>query len=199
MFTREQIIDRYVESNRFSKDSTKRQLAIRIKRAVQGGYINPLQDKFSILDEGIKKAKEIFARTTATPKEKKKKRDDTSAVIKSEKSAASKTTIKRLTTINFEPEGKESLKSFFVKHQPKNDYEKNLLFVFYLQEILKINDITVNHIYSSYDILQLKISENLPQTIRNTSSKTGWIEVKNSKISLTIKGQNQIKAWAKKQ
>ncbi|MNR61124.1 hypothetical protein D3C85_1827760 [compost metagenome] len=63
---------------------------------------------------------------------------------------------------------------------------------------MEIKEITFDHIYSCYDILGLRISENLPQTIRNTASSSGWIETKQSILFLTIKGSNQIKAWNKK-
>lgn len=105
--------------------------------------------------------------------------------------------LKILSNINFEPEGKESLKDFFGKYTPANDNERNLLFVFYLQNVLEIDQVTFDHVYSCYDILELRISESLPQTIRNTASRTKWIETQKSILSVTIKGSNQIKTWNK--
>ncbi|MNM91712.1 hypothetical protein D3C81_1040180 [compost metagenome] len=207
IFTREDIINLYVESNRFNKDTTKRDLSTNLKRNVVMGYINPLQTGYSILEEGIARAKEIIARTSSSsPRTKvssktKKGNEDRaieSGVANGKKASRLSKTLKRLTNINFEPTGKESLKEFFGNYAPKNDYERNLLFVYYLQNILEIKEITFDHIYSCYDILGLRISENLPQTIRNTASSSGWIETKQSILFLTIKGSNQIKAWNKK-
>ena len=67
-----------------------------------------------------------------------------------------------------------------------------------MQEVLQISAITLDHIYTCYDTLDLRVSENLPQTVRNTKSKTGWIETEDtSNITVTVKGRNQIKSWSK--
>lgn len=208
-FTRKDIISKYEESGRKTKQRVKN-LTGSITNAVKGKYINPINDEdFSIITQGIEKAKEIIARTSgssskpkSSSKTKKVNEDNTVATEtvngkKASKSSTSKT-LKRLNNINFEPAGKESLKDFITKYAPKNDKERNLLFVHYLQSVLEIGEITFDHIYSCYDILDLRISENLPQTIRNTASRTGWIETKNAILSVTIKGNNQIKAWNKK-
>lgn len=203
-FTRQNLIEKYTESNRYSKDRA-RDLNTYIKRAVQANFINPLENEYSILAQGVEKAKEIISRTTSSPTKVKTKTSSNNSnelteeknIIKPKKSTSVKNP-KRLPNINFEPEGKESLKSLFEKYNFKNDKEKNLFFTYYLDEILNISDITFDHIYSSYDVLNLRISENLPQTIRNTASKTGWIEINNSKISISTKGRNQIKSWNSK-
>lgn len=205
-FTRQNLIEKYDESSRLDSNK-KKALSMYIKRAVQGNFINPLADTFSILDNGIEKAKEIISRTSSSsPKSKssskaKKGNEDTAIenkVVNGKKVSKPSKTLKRLTNINFEPTGKESLRDFFARYTSTNDNERNLLFVHYLQNVLEIVEISFEHIYSCYDILELRISENLPQTIRNTASKTGWIETNNSILSVTIKGSNQIKAWDRK-
>ncbi|OYD45331.1 hypothetical protein CHU00_11840 [Sphingobacterium cellulitidis] len=128
---------------------------------------------------------------------KKTKEENTSAPTEKSSKPSSPKRLKILSNINFEPAGKESLKDFFNKYTPANDNERNLLFVHYLQNVLEIDQITFSHIYSCYDILGLRISESLQQTIRNTASRTKWIETQKSILSVTIKGSNQIKAWNK--
>ncbi len=203
-FTREDIVNRYKESGRYDK-STRKNLTMYMNRAVQGGYINPLTDEFSILGAGIDKAKEIIGRTSsATPRQrttskgKKDNNTDEDKNVTPKRASNGGKGLKRLTNIDFEPSGKESLESFLARYSPKSDQERNLLFVFYLQETLGITEITFNHIYTCYDVLDLRVSENLPQTVRNTASRTGWIEIKSAGIRTTIIGNNQIKAWNKK-
>lgn len=205
-FTRQDIIDKYTESNRYNKERISN-LSASIRSTRNSGYLNPLQDSYSILDKGIDKAKEIISRTSASLPKKaksvvKKKNEDSKdvpeTIKKTNKSSSTIKNIKRLANLNLEPEGKESLKDFISKYGPKNDKERNLLFTFYMESILALQDVTFDHIYSCYDVLDLAVSLNLSQTVRNTSSKTGWIEIKDSKISTTIKGRNQIKAWNKK-
>ena len=203
MFSRQAIIDKYVESNRKNRERIK-SLTAYITVAVKGRYINPLENGFAILDKGVEKAKEIIARTSGSaPKSKKSQKtksedakEDTGKNTK--KASGASKNLKRITSLNFEPAGKVSLKDFLNKYSPKSDNERNLLFIHYLQTVLEVKEITFNHLYSCYDVLELRISENLSQTTRNTASRTGWIETHNSLLSTTVKGNNQIKAWSKK-
>lgn len=81
----------------------------------------------------------------------------------------------------------------------KNDNERNLLFVYYLSETLKITAINNDHIYTCYDELGLRIPENMQSSIYKTKTRTGWIETNdNSNITVTVKGRNKIKFWDKK-
>jgi len=204
-FTRQNLIEKYKESNRL--DSGKKSaLSSYITRAVQGNFLNPLANGYSILNSGIVKAKEVLGRTTGSSTKSrissKREKEDTDNHLKNEtknfkKPSKVSKTLKRLTNINFAPKGKESLEAFFAKYSPSSDDQRNLLFVYYLQNILEESGISVNHVYSCYDILKLRISENLPQTVRNTASKKGWIETKNAILSVTVKGSNQIKEWNK--
>lgn len=204
IFSRADIIEKYAESKR--KTTTKMSHLSRvIQQAVVSGYINPLQDGYSIIDKGIEKAIEVISRTSGSaPKpsssSSKRKVDNTDSKEIKTKSISSKTVkpLKKLNNINFNPEGLESLESFYKNHVNSNDHERNLLFVYYLQEILKIEKISLSHIYTCYDVLELRISESFPQAVRNTKSKKGWIETEDtSNITLTVKGKNKIKSWNK--
>lgn len=202
IFSRQSIIDKYEESKRKNNDRMNA-LTSYIKQAVRAGYINPLADGFSLLDKGIEKAKEIIGRTTGSAARhksnpnQKDESDDSKIVAK--KASKSGKSLKRLVNIDFAPSGKESLDAFYKKISPSSDFNRNLLFVFYMQEILQIPAITLDHIYTCYDSLNLRISENLTQTVRNTKSRTGWIETEDtSNITVTVKGRNQIKSWSKK-
>jgi hypothetical protein len=208
IFTKEDIISQYIESNRFNKATTKRDLSIHIKRTVIAGNINPLQTGYSMLDKGIEKAKEIISRTTSSaPKTSKKSvkttKEEEGAVgvndKKTKKSTSTGKSLKRLTDIDFHPSGKDSLDKFCKGFSVKNDNERNLLFVYYLSETLKITTINNSHIYTCYDELGLKIPENMQSSISNTKTRTGWIETNNnSNITVTTKGRNKIKFWDKK-
>ncbi len=210
IFTREDIVNQYIESNRFNKETTKSGLSTNIKRAVVPSYINPLQTGYSMLDKGIEKAKEIISRTSSsssrvnrkTTKTTKNQEEQTNeGKDKKERKTSSKgsKSIKRLTDIDFHPSGKDSLDKFCKGFSVKNDNERNLLFVYYLSETLKITAINNDHIYTCYDELGLKIPENMQSSISNTKTRTGWIETNNnSNITVTTKGRNKIKFWDKK-
>ncbi len=201
-FTRQNIIERYEESNRLD-DAKKSGLSMYIKRAVQAEYLNPLANDYSILEKGILKAKEIIGRTSSsspkvknTSKKKDEVEDSSKKTVK--KSTTVGTSRKRLANIDFHPISKDSLVDYYKKFTTKTDYERNLIFTNYLTEILKIDAIGLDHLYTCYDEVGARIPENMAKSLGNTKSRTGWLESKNSNILVTTKGRNKLKFWDKK-
>ncbi len=105
---------------------------------------------------------------------------------------------KKLPDINFYPSEQKSLLDFIKDYKIKNDSERNLLFTYYLSEILKITPITLSHLYTCYDEVNHKIPENMVKSLDNTKYRTSWLETKNSNIEITTRGLNKIKFWDKK-
>ncbi|ROH92371.1 hypothetical protein EGI15_09000 [Chryseobacterium cucumeris] len=201
LFSKDDLLEKYKESNRLD-DSKKSYLSRNITAAVKGGYLNPLATGYSILEDGVTKAKEIISRTSSSPVKKtsaKKSSTETGAgdETSTKKSSRGKKTLKRLNNIDFEPEGKESLKDYFSKYTTVSDSERTLLFINYMQNILEISPITFDHIFTCYDLLNLRVSENLQQTVRNSANTKGWFETTGGVMTLTIKGKNQIRDWNK--
>lgn len=95
-----------------------------------------------------------------------------------------------LPDFDFRPAGKESLKDFIAKFELSSNMEKNLAFTYYLQNILDVPDISVNHIFSCYRHLGYKIPL-LPQTLFDTKARKGWIDTANiNNIKITREGIN---------
>lgn len=200
-FTRQNLIEKYEESNRLD-NSKKSTLSIYITRAVKANLINPLADEYSILDDGIEKAVEIIHRTTSSPSKTKrsvKTKGENPTVNKSNKTSNSVKSYKRLTDINFYPSDNKSLVDFIKDYKIKNDNERNLIFTYYLSEVLKITSIKLDHLYTCYDEINQKIPENMSQSLGNTKTRTGWLKTNNSNIEITTKGINKIKHWNKKE
>jgi hypothetical protein len=114
-----------------------------------------------------------------------------SSGLKKSKSSSSKEP-KYLTDFDFKPSGQKSLKEYYNEFLAKTNYDRNLIFLYYLQEILKINDITIDHIYSCYREVGLKIPS-FPQTLIDTTANKGWITTANtSDLKVTRAGINYI-------
>jgi hypothetical protein len=97
-----------------------------------------------------------------------------------------------LSDFDFMPSGKESLKEFFCKYKTESNMEANLIFLYYLQEVLETKEISSEHIYSCYRHLGLKIPS-FPQTLRDTKSRKGWIETSISNdLKVTRAGINYL-------
>ncbi|WP_160715360.1 hypothetical protein [Chitinophaga solisilvae] len=200
-FTRAQITEKYQESNRKTKERL-RDMGVYLKLAVKGGYINPLAGtSYSLLEKGLKKAMEIFSRTSSSaPKVKKNssksQEGDNSAKADGRKKTSTGGQPKRLPTLDLEPSGKESLKTFSNKFAHKSFNDKNLIFVFYLSEVLGIQNVTIDHIYTCYEFLDLSAPEQFAASLRNTSSVTGHIVTSDkNNITVSMKGKNKIRNW----
>ncbi|MFD2285798.1 hypothetical protein GJU39_21985 [Pedobacter petrophilus] len=90
------------------------------------------------------------------------------------------------------PNDKESLKAFSEKYNINTNFERNLVCLYYLQEILKTENITVNHVYTCYRNLNAKIPL-FPQTLFDTKHRKGWIDTANiSDLKVTRTGSNHI-------
>lgn len=100
---------------------------------------------------------------------------------------------------DFRPANKDSLKDFYSKYEAKSNLERNLVFTYYLQEILNVQGISINHIFSCYRHLGLKIPS-FPQTLIDTKKRKGWIETADTdNLKVTREGINYFEhEFAKK-
>lgn len=88
---------------------------------------------------------------------------------------------------------KPSLKDFYSEYTPSNNFERNLIFVYYLQNIAKLTAITTNHIFTCYRHVGVKIPGAFKQSLWDTASQKGWIDTGSLEdIKLTTQGINYI-------
>ncbi len=88
----------------------------------------------------------------------------------------------------------ESLRDFCAKYVIKTNMARNLVFTYYLANVLNIKEFGINHLFTCYrNIPGTKLPGNLKQSIYDTSSK-GWIAVKSidNDISVSVMGINHI-------
>lgn len=202
IFSREDIFTKYDESRRRTP-SRLSNYAANIKSLVRDGKLSILTGGYSILEAGIASAEEILSRTKASVQHSSNRKVKESSVESKSEIAAKPTKkvgksagVKRLNEIDFHPEGKDSLEDFFKGYTPKNDYERILLFVYYMKEVLKIEAVTYDHVYTCFDTLDLKTPLNVPQITRNSASAEGWIDLTDSKnIQVTVNGKNEMRKW----
>lgn len=87
----------------------------------------------------------------------------------------------------------KSLKAFMEEKNPSTNVQKTTAFVYYLQNFLEIDEITIDHIFTCYKSMNYRIPNNLQQNLSDTSSsKYGYISRKDGKYSMTILGSNFI-------
>lgn len=82
--------------------------------------------------------------------------------------------------------GKASLREYTSRFVFKSNMERNLIFTYYLQHELELDEIGINHIFSCYrNIPGTKIPGNLKQSLYDTSSK-GWIAITSIDNGITV-------------
>jgi hypothetical protein len=87
-----------------------------------------------------------------------------------------------------------SLKDFYAKFIIKTDIERNLLFIYYLEQVRKMSGgISVDVIFTCYRNLTIKIPADLKQSLRNASHTRSWIDTSDStNIKTTTVGSNYV-------
>jgi hypothetical protein len=86
-----------------------------------------------------------------------------------------------------------SFKSFYEEKKPKMNIHITALAVYYLSKILHYDKIDANAIYTCYKELPVKVPENIPQNLRDTSrSRYGFIDYKDDICTISVRGENLI-------
>jgi len=111
---------------------------------------------------------------------------------KAKKKGSAKSTPTFMVDLDFLPSGEESLDDFYKKFKVVSNQERNLIFIYYLQEVMKEPAITISHVFSCYKHLRLKIPS-FPQTLTDTKHLKGWIETANfNELRVTRNGSNYL-------
>lgn len=97
-----------------------------------------------------------------------------------------------LENLNLSPADKESLEAFMARHNHRDTAPQlNLLFVYYLKHILKLDGINKDHVYTCYRSMGVKLPKDLYHTLADTISKNQWL-LNISNLDLTSKGLNVV-------
>lgn len=95
--------------------------------------------------------------------------------------------------VNFNPDGKQSLRDFVTEKNPTSHIEKFLVVVYYMQFTLEI-DVTVGHIVSAYDAVGWRAPTDPSNTVSQVRSKNGWLDNSDpASIKATHNGQQTVK------
>jgi len=97
-----------------------------------------------------------------------------------------------VTSLNLVSNGKDSLKDFFAKYQTKNNFEKNIVILYYLERVIGEENIGINHIYTCYKHVLQKVP-NIYQSLLDTKNRKGWVDTANTEnLKVTVSGENYI-------
>jgi len=184
------------ESSKRKNESRMKNFSANFTKALTNGYLRVLNgEEYILLQIGVDKVNSILQGGNINKGDQKSAEESKS---KSSKLGKSKGTNKSQTfslvsTLNLNPSGEKSLNSFFGEFVSKSFFEKNTLFVYYLERVLKTTEISINHIYTCYKHVGEKVPGNLYQSLVDTKNVKGWIDFKGiTDIKVTISGENRV-------
>lgn len=106
------------------------------------------------------------------------------------KSSGSVTAAKGL---NFWPDGKTSLPDFVAEKLPNTNYERNLVAVYYLEQILEITDISAAQVLAVFKQCGWPEPGDPRNALQVTASTKQWIDTKvSSDVKTTPSGRNMV-------
>lgn len=86
-----------------------------------------------------------------------------------------------------------SLNEFVTQKIPTSNIERTTVFVYYLQNILQVTEITLDHIFTCYRYVNERVPKNLQQNLTDTaSSRYGYIIGNDGNYTMSILGSNFI-------
>jgi hypothetical protein len=113
------------------------------------------------------------------------------AAKKSTKRAAKKVTYDVPKDINFAPPDKQSLADFAAAKKPSNNYEKALVAVYYMSDMLG-KQVTVGSVIAAFKALNWSAPSDPTNNLHQAGSK-GWLDTSDANnITVVWQGQNYL-------
>ena len=115
---------------------------------------------------------------------------------KKKKGGKHKTKAKRpsiVKDLNLRPKGKKSFKDFFAEKTPRVGGQTYVVCVYYLEKLLGLKNISIDHVYTCMKEVKRKPPNNLSNAMTIVSSRKGWIDTSNLlDITITVPGENLV-------
>jgi hypothetical protein len=98
----------------------------------------------------------------------------------------------QIVDVDLHPKGKASLKDFYNEKAPRTDPERYITILYYLISHAGVADVEVNHIYTAFKQLGLKVP-NIRKGLNNTRGRHAWVTFSaKGPVSLTRIGENVV-------
>ena len=87
----------------------------------------------------------------------------------------------------------KNLKEFYAEKSPGTKYESNTVFVYFLEKKQNIQKITIDHLYTCYKLVGVKVPKALRQSLVDTAFHKKYISTKDlNAIKVAIVGENLV-------
>jgi len=196
-FTSKSILECY-ESTKRKTQSRHGNMSGNIKALFTKGYFTALNDdEYILTDDGKHQANEIVTRSHSNPiKQVKPKSSKTNKKEKetTKKKTSTSASFEVLKDLSLRPENKQSLKDYMGGYETKSNADKIIVIVNYLKEILKVDKVSINHIYTAFWDMKFKIPTAFYQVVVNTKTRSNLLDYDSIEdINLSVQGHNRVR------
>ncbi|NEQ98483.1 MAG: hypothetical protein F6K30_17480 [Cyanothece sp. SIO2G6] len=95
--------------------------------------------------------------------------------------------------LDLRPDEKLSFRDFYTQKQPSTQQQAVTVSVYYLTRILELGKVTPEHVFTCFKDVERKTPKNMPQTIRDTAKRRGWVDTsERGKVKITNHGENFV-------
>ena len=85
------------------------------------------------------------------------------------------------------------LKTFCNEKKPSNNFEHNLAFIYFLEKKKNVKNISEDHIFTCYRLMNKPVPGNLYQSLIDTRRRKMWIETDDTNdLNVTTIGENYV-------
>ncbi len=100
---------------------------------------------------------------------------------------------KMLGDLVLNPSGKQSFKDFAKEKNPTSNFERSVVAVYYLEQVLEVNGITADHVFTAYKSVGWRPPSDPRNNLQVVKSKHAWIETQNmDAIATTYRGRTFV-------
>lgn len=95
--------------------------------------------------------------------------------------------------LNLRSEGNPWFREFYDQKKTSTQEQAVTVAVYYLKRILELDKITPEHVFTCFKDVERKTPKNMPQTIRDTAKRKGWVDTsERGNIKITNHGENLV-------
>jgi len=94
--------------------------------------------------------------------------------------------------LNLRPRTGKSLGAFITAKAPKTNEEHFAVMIYYMQKQLKITSIGVDHIYTCFSDIKVRVPSSLRTVLGNAARRKGWFSSSVEDLKLTTHGENFV-------
>ena len=150
-----------------------------------GSFNSPVQS-VEFFAPKKQEAKQSYSETQTRQKTSSKAKSKTKSTRKT------KTSYKQIKELNLYPNEKPSAQDFVAEKQPTTKKQQCVVAVYYLLEILEIDKVNIDHVYTFFKSCHWELPANLSNMMHQAGS-AGWLDTADSEeIKLTPMGENLV-------